>query len=857
MRLRVLEEEEKRPFALEEIVVGRDDTDMKMYGKKGTVLIGKHIVGTGEDAHTTTPLLLDVLRPHLMMITGKRGSGKCLHEDTLITLEDGACVPIKDLENDNRGIVCLNDDLKMQKSDKVGFYKREVDKIIHLRLRSGREIKLTPEHPLLTVKGWKPLNELSIGSRIATPRVLPETSASQIPEHEIKLLAYLIAEGHTATHYVLFSNMDKAIINDFRDAMNRFDSNLKMSKRQVGHYQISQINKIVKSSVYVKDSKGRFIKGSGIRYDKNAIAKWFSRLGIYGRLSKDKFIPQEIMKLDSKGVSLFLNRLFSCDGSIYKTADWQISYSSSSEQLIHQVQHLLLTFGILSKIRKRRMKLNGKEFESFEIVINGEFVQRFINEIGFFGKKEERQKIALSDNKKRNPNVDTVPKDIWDIYKPNNWAAVGRYFGYKYPKAMRESMDYSPSRQKLLYIADYEQNNALRLLAESDIFWDEIVSMELLEGTFTVYDITVPEHHNFVANDIIVHNSYLLADIVEEFAKLPEDVKDNLCALMIDTQGIFWTMKSPNEQELVELKEWGLKPRGFPVYVYIPEGQEKTFSSAGVDYDETFAVAPYELSINDWLDVFALKQTETAGILLQRAIVKMQGRDYSIDDVIQILENEKTFVSEKLALQNILEAAKEWGIFGTTRMPEILVPGKVSIIDLSLTPDTVRALLISLVFGKIFYERTEARRKEELAAIDITTTYKRTPMPWLLIDEAHNFLPNAGRTAATDVLMKIVKEGRQPGITLVFATQQPEKLHQDALSQCDIIISHRLTAKQDVEALKSIMQTYMLFDITRYINELPKIKGVAIILDDNSERIYKARIRPRQSWHAGSSPVAL
>ena len=72
-----------------------------------------------------------------------------------------------------------------------------------------------------------------------------------------------------------------------------------------------------------------------------------------------------------------------------------------------------------------------------------------------------------------------------------------------------------------------------------------------------------------------------------------------------------------------------------------------------------------------------------------------------------------------------------------------------------------------------------------------------------------------------------------------------------------MIISHRLTAKNDVEALKAIMQTYLLYDISKYINELPKLKGVAIILDDNSERLYKIRMRPRQSWHAGSSPVAV
>ena len=63
-------------------------------------------------------------------------------------------------------------------------------------------------------------------------------------------------------------------------------------------------------------------------------------------------------------------------------------------------------------------------------------------------------------------------------------------------------------------------------------------------------------------------------------------------------------------------------------------------------------------------------------------------------------------------------------------------------------------------------------------------------------------------------------------------------------------------AKTDIEALKAIMQTYMLFDITKYISELPRWKGAAIVLDDNSERIYKLRVRPRQSWHAGSSPTA-
>lgn len=349
--------------------------------------------------------------------------------------------------------------------------------------------------------------------------------------------------------------------------------------------------------------------------------------------------------------------------------------------------------------------------------------------------------------------------------------------------------------------------------------------------------------------------SFSLGVLAEEMFKLPEKIRRNLCCIIIDTQGIFWTMKSPDEKNLTLLNSWGIKPAGFPVDVMVPEGQEKIFAQAGVDFDSTFSFLPSELTAEDWLNVFGLDQNEPLGILLVKALPGLSG-SYALDEIIDAIREQSFPENDKLALQNRFEAAKSWGIFGESRMPGLLEAGKISVVDVSLTPQNVRTLLLALMMRKIFVERVKARRREELAEIEIATI-KRVPMPWILIDESHNFLPSEGSTAATDILNRLVKEGRQPGISLVFATQRPEKLHPDALAQTDIIISHRLTAKSDIEALRGIMQTYMLFDIGRYINELPKLKGVAIILDDNSERIYKVRIRPRQSWHAGESPVAI
>jgi len=130
-------------------------------------------------------------------------------------------------------------------------------------------------------------------------------------------------------------------------------------------------------------------------------------------------------------------------------------------------------------------------------------------------------------------------------------------------------------------------------------------------------------------------------------------------------------------------------------------------------------------------------------------------------------------------------------------------------------------------------------------------------LTWIFIDEAHEFLPQEGKTGATDALIQILREGRQPGLSLVLATQQPGKIHTDVMTQSDVVISHRVTSKQDLEALNLIMQSYVLENIKQQIDDLPNLKGSAIILDDNSERIYPMRVRPRFSWHGGEAPTAV
>ena len=138
-----------------DIIIGRNDLDKIKFGSRGLVNIGKSFVKMGQTTSLANNILLDVARAHVILVSGKRGSGKCLHGDTLITLANGATKKIKELENNKENILALNENLKIIPTAKTEFFKKETNRLIKLRLRSGKEIKLTPEHPLLTIKGWE------------------------------------------------------------------------------------------------------------------------------------------------------------------------------------------------------------------------------------------------------------------------------------------------------------------------------------------------------------------------------------------------------------------------------------------------------------------------------------------------------------------------------------------------------------------------------------------------------------------------------------------------------------------------------------------------------------------------------
>lgn len=367
--------------------------------------------------------------------------------------------------------------------------------------------------------------------------------------------------------------------------------------------------------------------------------------------------------------------------------------------------------------------------------------------------------------------------------------------------------------------------------------------------------------------------SYSIGVIAEELSDLPKETRDNIASLIFDTMGIFWTMKFKNEKEKELLREWKMKPKNLPIRVFVPYGKFGDYEKAQIPVDNSFALKSSELEIEDWLLTFGLGIIEPVSILIEKTIteLKEKEKDFGIEDIIEKINKSEEKEDIKKAASSLFEAARTWGIFAKkgekgTEIKELIEAGKTTILDLSCYSSVgvfnVRALVIGLVSRKLFTERMTARKKEEILAVQhgidyLATEKKEMPLVWLFLDEAHEFVGEKEKTPATDALIQLLREGRQPGISLVLATQQPGAIHRDVMTQSDIVISHRVTAQPDILALNSIMQTYLFESIKKHLDDLPDLKGSAIILDDNSERIYPVRIRPKFTWHGGETPVAV
>ena len=240
--------------------------------------------------------------------------------------------------------------------------------------------------------------------------------------------------------------------------------------------------------------------------------------------ARQKFVPEVVFRAPRQEVSAFLNRLFATDGWIttLSSAQVQAGYCSASETLARQVQHLLLRFGVIASIRHRRVRYRDSHREAWQLdITDAASIAVLVKEIGIHG-KEARARRALEalDTCRRHANRDLIPAAVWTIIDQErgqmSWADLARGLGLSHGWNFHRGKR-GVSRKRLRRIAGVLNSQRLLRLAESDVYWDCIAEVRHA-GDEQVYDLTIPETHNFVANDICVHNSSFSTNVAQSLA---------------------------------------------------------------------------------------------------------------------------------------------------------------------------------------------------------------------------------------------------------------------------------------------------------------------------------------------------
>jgi replicative DNA helicase len=469
---------------------------------------------------------------HRPQLADLRESG-CLTGDTRVTLADtGARVPIGELAGRQGFAVWALDPatLKVRSAVVSHAFATGRKAVFRLTTRLGRSLRATANHRFLTGQGWKRLDELAPGQHIALPRHVPAGGQQSLADPELALLGHLIGDGCTLPrHAVQYTTSEEELAKVVAEA----------AVCVFGERVRTRIRKELRwFQVYLSASQHLTHRR------RSPVAEWLDRLGAWGLRSYQKRIPEQVFMQPAAAIALFLRHLWSTDGCIHHGRYPGVYYATSSRPLAEGVQSLLLRVGIQARVECHPQKGAGRH--QYHVRLSGRpDLLRFCTTVGAVG---TRRATALSlvlaalEGRGENTNRDVIPRATWGqlarsaqaeggVSQRLLYARIGNAYGGT--TLFKQNL----SRERALRVAAAVGSEALRLLAESDIYWDQVAGIEA-DGVEEVFDLTVPGAENFVAEDVFVHNSIeqdadLVAFIYRDEIYNPSDENKGLAELII------------------------------------------------------------------------------------------------------------------------------------------------------------------------------------------------------------------------------------------------------------------------------------------------------------------------------------
>jgi hypothetical protein len=468
-----------------------------------------------------------------------------------------------------------------------------------------------------------------------------------------------------------------------------------------------------------------------------------------------------------------------------------------------------------------------------------------------------------------------------------------------------------------LILQEFSEDNAI--LAKNDL--SERVSSILL-GKLAEYEHmrkniwldTEGAHAIYVMGKRRSGKTYTLGVILEGLASNNWIRRGNQqqAMLFVDTMNVFITMpnsvtdvygdRSPQGREL---SRWSLSKELFNIVLLYPKGSAPP--PEGITRE--VALRACDLGAQDWASLFEVDTyAEPIGQLISEVYEKVaiegyqrsdgtfagSNANYSIEDLLVCLSDCPQIAPPRYeqrtieAVRRRISALRRLSLFSPTGtdIREIFVPGQISILLLRDLDQSLRSLLVGVLAKKIMQQRSISDKYERLAAVQLNRSVSlkdkdpeaantarlkhaeymemaRSGLPrgWMVIDEAHNYLPSRGIMASSEPLKKYVNEGRNLGLSIVVATQNPSGLDPAIRRNADVLIIHSMSMRDDVATAEGMVNTFVPdgFSFGRdhittrafeqIIRSLPL--GYAVLSNDSLNRITVVRIRPRLTVHGG------
>lgn len=421
--------------------------------------------------------------PRIACRAGK-GPGKCPTGDMLIYDKKLGHIRVDQVEGKDLEILSMSKDLKLEYKKAI-CKKSTVQECTKIITDSGNELKISSNHKVFTQRGWVEARYVNTKDLMAVPRNFDISTKGDISIDDCSLLGYLVGDGGTSQK-----------------------SSVKFSQQD--NITLACVKRLVKA-------KGGYVRYIG-KYDYylGKMQGFAREHGLEGVLSKHKQIPEKVWSAKPAGLAAFLKALWECDGYVTKDG---YGICLASKRLMMDIQIALASFGMYTSIRYKKCKCGDKYFDAWRLEVSGsDNLNTWMRVLGTVPGKPLRGRVLT---KKPNSNKDIVPiKDVeWngickELGVSNNYLRTFSYRGVKHACMGRSKFE--------KFVKQFNYEGKYSKLAYSDIRWVKVEACENI-GDIQTYDVSVEDNHNFVCNNLIVHNTKITAVIFTHWSMVHPD----------------------------------------------------------------------------------------------------------------------------------------------------------------------------------------------------------------------------------------------------------------------------------------------------------------------------------------------